>query len=179
MEPAEVGGKYLQNKVIVGKVYAKWCGHCKNLKPEWKRMKKHINQKKGKKHIVYAEIEENEIGTKLRNVEIQNNVKVQIDGYPTLFRIVGGKLEYYNGNRQSEQMADWYLNGGKEDLEKQSSDLSMYIPKLLKDVQGGSKYFTRRRNRHNYRRSRHHIYSNSTKKNRTRGILDFLFGKRR
>jgi thiol-disulfide isomerase/thioredoxin len=179
-----VGGKNPHNTVIVGKVYADWCGHCRNLKPEWARMKTKIHKNRGKKHIVYAEVEENEIGTKLRHIESRNKVQIAVNGYPTLFKIVGGKVDYYNGNRNSQQMADWYLEGGKEESN---------MPNVMKDVQGGRRrYFTRRRNRrrHNYRhraytRSHSHSHSYSThNKNRvtkkqkpaSKGIFGFLFG---
>ena len=173
LDGKDVGGKNPKNKVIVGKVYANWCGHCKNLKPEWNRMKTNIHKKKGKKHIVYAEVEENEIGTKLQNIEKTHNVKVNVTGYPTLFRIVGGKIEYYNGNRESRQMADWYLNGGSEEE---------HFDKQLNMQGGRHRYFTRRRNRYNYRRSRHHTYKYSTirssrKKKPSVGVFEFLFGK--
>jgi len=180
----EVGGKNPRNKVIVGKVYANWCGHCQNLKPEWARMKTKIHKKRGKKHIVYAEVEEKEIGTKLRNIENRNNVEIAVNGYPTLFKIVGGKVEYYNGNRESQQMADWYLDGGSGEANLEKQENGFLMPNLLKDVQGGRRprYFTRSRNKHNYRRSRHHTYthlnrsSQTRKKKPTAGIFDFLFG---
>ena len=36
-------------KILIGKVYANWCGHCQHLKPEWLKMKKELKSKMGKK----------------------------------------------------------------------------------------------------------------------------------
>ena len=180
----EVGGSKKHNKknspkntIVVGKVYANWCGHCKNLKPEWVRMKSHIQRKKGKTHIVYAEIEENEIDTKLKTLQDTNKTQIAVNGYPTLFRIVNGKVEYYNGNREANQMADWYLSGGSNKEPEIMSELVPPMPALMKDMQGGRRNFTRNRNKHN---SRHHNFTNTRRRRtskKTSGIFDFLFGK--
>jgi len=39
--------------MIVGRIHAKWCGHCKNLEPEWAKMKKQFG--KGKVRFVSIE----------------------------------------------------------------------------------------------------------------------------
>ena len=178
----EVGGKKKHKKskkhIIVGKVYADWCGHCKALKPEWKQMKSRINQTKGRKNIVYSEIEANQINTKLKKLQKENNIQLKVEGYPTLFRIENGKVDYYNGNREAKQMAEWYLNGGNN-LETENQ-FTHQMPGLMQDLQGGRRYFTRNRNRHNSRRSRHHNYTNTRRRRtlkKTPGVFDFLFGK--
>ena len=124
-----------KNTVVVGKVYADWCGHCQSLKPEWAKMKKRVYSKKGKKHVVFVEVEEKQIGNKLRKLEQEHGVKVEANGYPTLFRIESGKVKYYNGNRQSDAMANWYLRGGDPEEQQQNGDPQM--PGLMQDLQGG------------------------------------------
>ena len=188
--------------IIVGKVYADWCGHCQMLKPEWAKMKNHIYSKKGKKRVVFVEIEEKQIESKLRKLEKDQGVKVNINGYPTLFRISGGKVVYYNGNRQSDEMSRWYLRSipdSKREEYKYSpekthrvfvgrmrggdgeQDGQQGMPELLQDQQGG-KYMNRRPHhtrRHHYR-GRFHNQHKGTRKHfekKTPGFLDFLFGK--
>ena len=146
-----------KNVVVVGKVYAEWCGHCQSLKPEWAKMKKHILSKKGRKQVVFMEVEEKQIDGKLRKMEKEYGVKVQANGYPTLFRIEKGKVDYYNGNRQSNAMADWYMRGGNNN----------HIPELMQDQQGGRGF--------RYTKKRHMNRFNKTRKQR--GFFDFLFGK--
>jgi len=174
----EVGGrkrhKYHKNRthkkknvIVVGKVYADWCGHCQMLKPEWAKMKHRIHSKKGKGHVVFAEIEEKDIGTKLKKLEQEHGVTVQANGYPTLFRISNGKVHYYNGNRQSNTMANWYLRGGDPDQ----------MPVVMADQQGGRRYGTRRFRRH-HPVSRHHFRKTRKQyEKKSSGIFDFLFGK--
>ena len=140
-----------KNTVVVGKVYADWCGHCQSLKPEWAKMKKHIYSKKGRKHVVFVEIEEKQIGEKMQKLEQEHGVKVEANGYPTLFRIEGGKVKYYNGQRQSDPMTNWYLRGGDSSEKEQENPM----PGLMEDLQGGRRdSFTRLHG--TKRRSRHH-----------------------
>ena len=142
-------------------------------------MKSHINHKKGGKNIVYAEIEANQIDTKLQKLQQENNVQLKLEGYPTIFRIENGKVDYYNGNRQANQMAEWYLQGGNSNVEMGNQSMPQ-MPGLMQDLQGGRRYFTRNRNRHNSRRSRHHNFTNTRRRRtpkKTPGIFDFLFGK--
>jgi hypothetical protein len=36
------------------------------------------------------------------------NKKVEVDGYPTLFKICRKKIEYYNGPRMANDLYNWY-----------------------------------------------------------------------
>jgi thiol-disulfide isomerase/thioredoxin len=108
-----------KTKKVVGKLYATWCGHCKTLDPEWKKMKAIIMKNKKNKDVQFVEIESENMDnglTKL-NKTFSTNVAVQ-DGYPTLFKIENGskKVEYFNGERNAEEMIKWSLakmKGGK------------------------------------------------------------------
>lgn len=157
-----------KNVIVVGKVYANWCGHCQALKPEWQKMKQHISKKKGKTHVVFVEIEESEINTKLNKLNQDHNVIVQANGYPTLFRIEGGKVEYYGGTRQSNQMSQWFLKGGEPT--PQSG-----MPGLMQDVQGNGTQGGRRKFNKFNKFSRRRRYTEKQKK--PTGLFDFLCGK--
>jgi thiol-disulfide isomerase/thioredoxin len=163
-----------KNVIVVGKVYANWCGHCQALKPEWKKMKQHISKKKGRNHFVFVEIEESEIHSKLDKLNKDHNVVVQASGFPTLFRIEGGKVEYYGGNRQSNQMSNWYLKGG-DSLQLQPQ-IGMGMPGLMQDVQGqGPVTEGGRRNFKKYSKRRYTAKRFYQKK--PTGLFDFLCGK--
>ena len=178
--------KNKKSPIIVGKVYADWCGHCQTLKPEWTKMKNHVNMKNRKRHVVFTEIEEKKIDTKLRKLEKQYGVQVQANGYPTIFKISDGKVTYYSGNRTSDVMSNWVLKGGEPPLAQE-----MQMPNLMADVQGGRRWHSTRklaRRRHGYRfnnnnnsRRYKENYNHQKQQRHTKskrpGLFDFLFGK--
>ena len=97
-------------KILIGKVYANWCGHCVSLKPEWQKMKNHI--KKNYKHIEFIEAEVSQIN-KVKNIKERHNI--QVNGYPTIFKIKeNGQLEYYSGPRFSNDLIQWATESNKK-----------------------------------------------------------------
>ncbi len=111
-----------KRKNIVGKLYATWCGHCKTLEPEWKKMKRTVKKMmKGGVEFVEIESENMDNGLAKLNNKFRTNVKLQ-GGYPTLFKIDMDrkKVEYYNGNREANEMTKWSTKrtGGKTQKRK-------------------------------------------------------------
>lgn len=81
--------------------YAPWCGHCKQLQPEWERMAKKIY-----KDIKVAKVD--------ATVETKLASRYQIKGYPTIKYFPAGvksdsSVLDYNGQRDSESMGTWAL----------------------------------------------------------------------
>lgn len=95
--------------ILVGKVYANWCGHCKSLKPEWAKMKNELKSKMKNMgyHIKFIEIEESE-ENKLAKFKTKYP-DLNVNGFPTIFKHTGGDLEYYTGSRTADAMASWAL----------------------------------------------------------------------
>jgi thiol-disulfide isomerase/thioredoxin len=101
--------------IVIGKIYANWCGHCMHLKPHWNEMKKNLKKSKKRKYV-FVEIEASKedqgknyvnhhyLKTSPRKLELQG-------GYPTMFKIVGGKLSYYPSTkaRNFPQLMSWSL----------------------------------------------------------------------
>jgi thiol-disulfide isomerase/thioredoxin len=116
--------------VVVGKIYANWCGHCTALAPEWEKMKSQLKSKHSS--IVFEEIEQSEEAVKLNRVNrlyrkgAVKQVAMQ-DGYPTIFKIVNGKLSYYNGPRTADALVRWVdtpsSKGGVESGETVSEEI--------------------------------------------------------
>lgn len=102
--------------LVIGKIHAKWCGHCVALVPEWNKMKSELKKLLGNKYqLVFAEIEQSQEKHKLPKINsthlANSSKKVEIQGgYPTLFKIQGGKLDYYGGERQAGSMTKWFSN---------------------------------------------------------------------
>ena len=93
--------KSSKHKTVIGKLYATWCGHCVELEPVWKKMKK-------LRGVEFVEIEYENIqqGLEKLNARFKTDVKVN-DGYPTIFKIEHGKVEYYNGARTLSELTRW------------------------------------------------------------------------
>ena len=101
-----------KNTVVVGKIYANWCGHCQNMADDWNALKTDLAKRGGA--FEFSEIEQTYEHTLLQAVNEKylkkSPVKLALQGgYPTLFKIKGGNLSYFEGNRTFEEMRDWYL----------------------------------------------------------------------
>lgn len=95
--------------MVIGRIHANWCGHCKDLIPEWAKMKKLLGPKKYK----FVSIEQSKEGPHLERlnkylgiVEDEKKVKMK-EGYPTIFKALNGRVEYYEGPRMADKLAQW------------------------------------------------------------------------
>jgi thiol-disulfide isomerase/thioredoxin len=98
-------------QVFVGRLHAIWCIHCKSLKPEWAKMKKILSKTKGKYRFVSIEQSKEahdleRLNKYLGLVEDENKVQMK-EGYPTIFKVVDGVVEYYNGPRMTQNLVNW------------------------------------------------------------------------
>lgn len=101
--------------IIIGKLWAKWCPHCISLIPAWNDMKNQIKKKTGFLPK-YMETEEGEIH-KIDEYNQSHSDGQLIDkarGYPTIYKIQGGKIEYYDGERTGPEMVHWMMSGIKK-----------------------------------------------------------------
>jgi thiol-disulfide isomerase/thioredoxin len=90
-------------KVTILKIYAKWCGYCQSMSPEWKKMKEML---KNDTNIHVSQIEQGNIA-KMNKIQ-QKYPDLQINGYPTIVKIYPNKnIEYYTGNRTAVDMKKW------------------------------------------------------------------------
>lgn len=123
------GTKKKSNKNVlhVGKIYADWCGHCQSLQPEWDRMKNDMKLAMGRSlknvHIEFVEIGDTPknkakgltvegMMSKYNGKHMANSAeKLKSDGYPTLFKVLNGKLTYYPGTRDASSMYTWFIEG--------------------------------------------------------------------
>jgi thiol-disulfide isomerase/thioredoxin len=99
-------------KTVVGYVYAEWCGHCKALRPIWKQMKKILPM-----HLVeYEEVNSNKQDEHIAKINHKYGVSMtHPQGYPYIFKITGGQVHEYTGNRDAKTMAVWFLQGASQD----------------------------------------------------------------
>ena len=121
----------------IGRIHADWCGHCVSLKKEWETMKHNIQHAFGRSiknvDLEYYDFEDSEarkqkghfIENELKDYNMKflpnSEEKVALQGgFPTLFKLLDGKLEYFEGNRQANDMMSWYLQGTKQKGGKRS-----------------------------------------------------------
>jgi len=150
-------------KHVFGKVYAEWCGACQHLEPNWIEMIDKLKQEdingqewskftpEQKKQEMKKTIIIKKDGTVLEIIQIQdtdyenfksNNSKfsdLNADGFPTIFRkIENSPVEYYKGDRSSDDMINWALNrqnmGGtnKKGINKKAKKQKIYHNKTYK-----------------------------------------------
>uniref|UniRef100_A0A804MUL1 Protein disulfide-isomerase n=1 Tax=Zea mays TaxID=4577 RepID=A0A804MUL1_MAIZE len=108
---------------MVVEFYAPWCGHCKNLAPEYENAAKELS--KHDPPIVLAKVDANE--EKNRPLA----TKYEIQGFPTLkiFRNQGKNIQEYKGPREADGIVDY--------LKKQVGPAS----KEIKSAEGVAAHF--------------------------------------
>ena len=97
---------------IIGLAYANWCPHCTSLKPHWDTMKQNLSS-----DCRVIEVEESDFNKQNKideiNHELKGDSELQIHGYPTMFKINNGKIDYYNGERDVKSMS-LFFDGSKK-----------------------------------------------------------------
>ena len=103
--------------ILVGLIFANWCGHCQSLKPHWASMKKSLaNHPTFKKFGAIIEIEDSDTKKEHKIANINATVKGEklvANGYPTIFKKKGGAIEYYGGEREANALTSWATNNGQ------------------------------------------------------------------
>ena len=101
------------NLLVVGLIHSDTCGHCIAMRPAWDQMKESLRNTLGNRVLVH-EVEASQMPNglnALRKYTVQN-VQIQ-SGYPTLYKITGGNVLYYNGPRDHDSMYNWYASHRK------------------------------------------------------------------
>ena len=96
---------------IVGKLYANWCDACKDIAENWTEMKAKVGGK-----VKFNDIESENMDAELEKFNAENNTNVALQGgYPTIYKVEGTNVSYYEGDRSVDDMAKWALEkkGGK------------------------------------------------------------------
>ena len=99
--------------MTVGLIYANWCGHCNALKPEWKKMKQGMRGS----NCQYLEIEDSDPHKDRKIAHVNSRLKggkLVANGYPTVFKIKGGQIDYYQGERTASALQQWFKGGSGE-----------------------------------------------------------------
>ena len=93
------------DKIYVGKLFAEWCGHCKNMTNDWKEMEDslHNDAKNGQNVPIILNIE-----STYEDDFTSKNPSFESSGYPTIFKKKPKMpFEYYGGARTSKEFIEW------------------------------------------------------------------------
>lgn len=82
------------NQMIFVCFYAPWCGHCKNLAPEFEKAAAFMHGR-----VAFAKVD--------ATLEVELSEQYNVQGYPTLQLFKSGVSEDYTGGRQNESIVKW------------------------------------------------------------------------
>lgn len=110
--------------ILIGVVHATWCGHCKSLMGEpieaengpWFIMKKKIDGKGFKVIEIESEQPDKDILIENINKEIKGGNKLEVQGFPTIFRVKNGHLDKFEQERNEDNLLTWAKGGASEQL---------------------------------------------------------------
>ena len=109
--PVANNNKQITNKIGIGKIYSDSCGYSIALKPIWKRMKELIGNNT---NIEYIELEASSSDYSSRKEQIEKKFglkqPISVSGYPTIFRIKNGVINYFDKERTAEILKDFFID---------------------------------------------------------------------
>ncbi|EDV27879.1 uncharacterized protein TRIADDRAFT_52862 [Trichoplax adhaerens] len=122
-----------QHKYLLVEFYAPWCGHCKNLAPEYAKAADVLMEEKSEIRLAKVDA----------TVESSLAQQHEVQGYPTLFFFKDGKKIKYNGNRDADGIVRWlkkktgpiYVSvESSEQLEKLKNENDVVVLGLFRDL---------------------------------------------
>ena len=102
-DPNELLTIYESGTPIFIEFYANWCGHCKTLAPEWKKL---IHSVSKDKNLAIVSVESKVMNKNIDKITKQSGVG-KVSGFPTIGLIKGKKWIPYEKGRTSKDMMNF------------------------------------------------------------------------
>ena len=89
-------------------IHATWCGHCKHMLPNWHTMTDHLIEHNKYNENDIHNIESEEL-YKLDDINKKYVIEedIRADGFPTMGKLINGRFEKYQGNRDTDSLIQW------------------------------------------------------------------------
>jgi thioredoxin-like negative regulator of GroEL len=169
-DAAEQALKHPKKYGLLVKIYADWCGHCKNMAEDWAALTKLLTTEYECKNsnctLTVANIQ---VNSPDENDEIMSRLKhipKDIEGVPSIMYVSSGKRDAeFKGNRNFEDMKNWILNHPIFELKKRQTlphqvdaktNNTKTIRRIIKNAKPQFKEFHRRTLRRFHRKMRNH-----------------------
>lgn len=173
-DAAEQALKHPKKYGLLVKIYADWCGHCKNMAEDWTALTKLLTREYECKNsnctLTVANIQ---VNSPDKNDEIMSRLKhipKDIEGVPSIMYVSSGKRDAeFKGNRNFEEMKNWILNHPIFELKKRQTlphqvdavndaktNNTKTIRRIIKNAKPQFKEFHRRTLRRFHRKMRNH-----------------------
>ena len=98
-------GKKETNIPTIIRFHSKYCGHCEELNEIWPTL-----VKKKSSLFQFIDVDENEFEKgRLKELNKKFHVKMVVDGYPTIYKIINNRLSSYEKNRDILSLLKWMV----------------------------------------------------------------------
>ena len=145
--------KPTKKTIIVGLIYAEWCGHCNSMKKDWENLKIFLKGKVANViEIESADADKDDKINKLNN-KYGGGERLNGDSFPVIFKIQNNKIQTYNGMRDFESMKSWVFDVNEpnavleiaeerviEPTQYNGNEAQLMVMKFMERIRGGYQY---------------------------------------
>mmetsp|Transcript_120687 Transcript_120687/g.303519 ORF Transcript_120687/g.303519 Transcript_120687/m.303519 type:complete len:414 (+) Transcript_120687:96-1337(+) len=130
LDTQTMGEAIFANPLMLVNFYAPWCGHSKQLEPEFEKAAEHLRGR-----VTLAKVD--------ATMEVELTQQYRVDGYPAVFFFKNGEYEEYTGARQNASIVRWVEEHSGPAITVLASEEELQKT-LVQRVGTGSSYFVAR-----------------------------------